>query len=68
MCHLLLVFMVSDEKSAVVEIIVPLQAKSHFSLTDFKIIQSVFSFEQFDYNVCEDEFFGLILFKVWSAS
>ena len=46
--------MVSDEKSSVVEIIVPLQAKSHFSLTDFKIIQSVFSFEQFGYNVPED--------------
>ena len=60
--------MVSDEKSAVVEIIVPLQAKSNFSLTDFKIIHSVSSFEQLDYNVSEDEFFGLILFKVCSAS
>lgn len=52
-CHFLLVFTVSDEKSAVIQIVFPLQVRCNFSLAAFKIFFFVFSFQKFDYDVSE---------------
>ena len=47
--------MVSDEKSTLIQIVVPLFVVCHFSLVAFKVFFFIFGFQQFDYDVfCHD--------------
>lgn len=58
-CPCLLVLVVSDEKSVVIQIVVPLYIMCHFSLAAFDIF--FFSFNQF-MTCLKVNFFGFILF------
>ena len=67
--HLLCSSMVSDEKSAVIQIVVPLYKMYHFSLTAFRLF---FSFSLVFSNLIttglEVNFFGFMLFQLHYAS
>lgn len=60
-------FMVSDEKSAVIPIIAPLQIMSHFSLATFKIFLLSLAFSGLTLMCLDVDFFVLTLFGVYSS-
>lgn len=66
LCHFFLTSMVSDEKSTVIQMGVPLQIIQSFSLAVFKVFFFIFTVQKFNYDIswhgflCVYHFWGLL--------